>query len=413
VRQTLASLASVAALTSSRILTALAVNKVVAVQTGPAGVALLGSFQNLTAIALALGGACISQGLVVTLARATTSEQRRELLASAFSITLAGCACVALILLVVARPLAGILFGDPSLVLPIYMLALLLIPNVLNANLWNALSGLGDRQSFLIVGVGIAALTVGLIYPMAAFLGLAGVLSHALVANALAVGLSLPFVLRRMGGSAVNPRFSAAGTKKLLRFAPMAIATIVFVPGSQIIVRDMLIGQLGSDQAGYWQGLLRMSDAYLLALTYLVVLVMAPRLALVPRVDLWRGALRMAGLVAAGVAVLAAIIMLGRSWLVPLLFSSEFAPMQALFPYHLAGDVVRSVMVVMGAALTAAAKPRGFVLMEAVNAVLFVGFTAFSLPAGGVLAVTQAYLAAGTLTAFLGAWLVHRYSSGK
>jgi PST family polysaccharide transporter len=214
-----------------------------------------------------------------------------------------------------------------------------------------------------------------------------------------------------MGVPAVNIGFSTAGIEKLLRFAPMAIATIFFVPGSQIIVRNMLIGQLGTDQAGYWQGLLRMSDAYLLALTYLVVLVMAPRLALLARTDVWRGALRMAGMVATGIAVLAAMIMLGRSWLVPLLFSEEFAPMQALFPYHLAGDVTRSVMVVMGAALTAAAKPRGFVLMEAVNAVLFVGFTAISLPAGGVLAVTQAYLAAGTLTALLGAWLVYRYSS--
>lgn len=410
-RQIFASLASVAALTGSRILTALVVNKVVAVQSGPVGVALLGSFQNLTAIALAFGGACISQGLVVTMARANTPGQRRELLASAFSITVAGSACVALVLLAVAQPLAGMLFGDTGQVLPIYMLGLLLIPNILNVNLWNALSGLGDRQSFLVVGVGISALTVGLIYPMTTFLGLAGVLSHALVANALALGLSLPLVRRRMGIPALNAGFSTKDMGKLLRFAPMAIATIVFVPGSQIIVRDMLIGQLGSDQAGYWQGLLRMSDAYLLALTYLVVLVMAPRMALVPRPELWRGALRMAGLVAAGVALLAAMIMLGRSWLVPLLFSNDFTPMQALFPYHLAGDVVRSVMVVMGAALTAATKPRGFVLMEAVNAALFVGFTALSLPAGGVLAVTQAYLAAGTLTALLGAWLVYRYSS--
>lgn len=412
-KQAVIALVSVGLLTGVRIAAALGVNKIIAMSVGPVGVALLGTFQNTTAIVLALGGACISQGILVTTAQARSVEEKLELLLAATMITLSFSIPIIVFLIPLSAYLASQLFDNSTLVLPFYVLAVLLIPNILNVNLWNALPGLGDRRSYSIVGLAISAITVAVVIPLVVYLGVAGAIINALVANALSLLLTGRLVWRRLGSPSlrgVNIGSLIPNVRRLLVFSPMAIATVVLLMGSQLIVRDIISREIGTASAGYWQGLVRISEAYWVALAYFVALVAMPRFAVIPRPHIWGRVVSISAVVMGVVVAIGLGVFWSRGWLIPLLFSSEFLPMTGLLGYHLSADVMRGMIVVMGAALTASAQPTKFVLLEGVNAVTFVSLAAWSLPEGGVLGVTQAYLAASMITACLGMWLVYRLS---
>ncbi|MCE4580651.1 O114 family O-antigen flippase, partial [Escherichia coli] len=73
--------------------------------------------------------------------------------------------------------------------------------------------------------------------------------------------------------------------KDIQRYIVMAITSAIVVPGSLIIVRNIIIHYVGWTEAGYWQAVWKISETYLAIITIALSTYYLPRLSSLSQKD--------------------------------------------------------------------------------------------------------------------------------
>ncbi|WP_173968502.1 O-antigen translocase, partial [Flavobacterium collinsii] len=153
--------------------------------------------------------------------------------------------------------------------------------------------------------------------------------------------------------------------KKLSHYSLMAIVTALTIPVSQIILRNMLITTLGIQSAGIWQGMMRISDGYLMILTTALSTYYLPKLAsLHTDRELKDEILQGYKLILPTVFFSCLVIYLMRFLIIRLLYTSDFMVMEDLFFYQLLGDFFKMASWILGYLVVAKSMTKLFVIME-------------------------------------------------
>jgi O-antigen/teichoic acid export membrane protein len=387
------------------ILISLLRTKVAAVLLGPAGIGLIGLFQNLLATAssvAALGfGAVGTRQIAEASGRADTDEvaaARRALFWGTLILALLG----VLLVWLLREWLAVRLMGDAHLAGDVGWLALGVGVTVAGGSqgaLLNGLRRIGDIarvsiwSSVMSTVLGIGALmlwgTQALIIfvlaaPLAAF-----VVGHVYVAR-------LPKVL-----SAPTPLPQLMGQwRTLARLGAAFMVSGVVVTAGQLAVRSMVQHQLGAEALGQFQA------AWAISMTYIGFVLGAmgtdyyPRLtaaihdhAAVNRLvnEQTEVALLLAGPVLIGMLALA-------PWVIELLYSSKFQEAANILSWQILGDVLKIVSWPLGYLILASGNGRAYMLVESAAISIFALLVWLLLPSLGVTA---------TGIAFLGMYIVH------
>jgi polysaccharide transporter, PST family len=394
--------------TATRLGCGLVLNKLLALHVGPAGFAVVGQFQSLLAMAGALGGGALGNGVTKLTAEHAGAPQR-QLAAwrTALWIALAASAFVALVLLVLARPLAAALLGDAELAPALRWLALCLVAVVANALLLALLSGLKLVRRFVAASVCGSLLGLALAVPLIRSGGLAGALAATAAAQAVALVATLAAAwpalrgqLRALGAGIDRPAARALGG-----FALMAATTAIAVPLAQIAIREGLVQLHGSQTAGLWQAMARLSDTHLLLLTTTLSLYFLPRFA-----GIRLGPELLAEVRAGYRFVLpltlcsALLIWLLREPLVALLFSREFVPLTEAMAWQLTGDVLKIASWVPAFTMISHARTRLFITTEIGFAVAVAAATLLGAAYAGLRGAAFGYAAVYALY-----WLVMQH----
>jgi PST family polysaccharide transporter len=153
--------------------------------------------------------------------------------------------------------------------------------------------------------------------------------------------------------------------KKLSHYSLMAIVTALTIPVSQIVLRNMLISDYGIQSAGIWQGMIRISDGYLMILTTALATYYLPKLSsLHTNIELRSEILNGYKLILPTVLFISFLIYRLRFFIIKTLYTSDFSPMSDLFFYQLVGDFFKIASWILAYLMVAKSMTKIYIITE-------------------------------------------------
>lgn len=350
--------------------------KIIAVLTGPAGVALVGAFTNFITIVLNFGNGAINAGVVKYTAEYTEDENKlKQLFSTSFKITLYCSVCVGFLIIILARYLSIWILHDVNYSNVIIILGISLIFYSLNTLLISILNGRGDIKKYTIVNTIGSVIGLLLTILLVFYYKIAGAL-YSMVLSQTVVFFITVFLLRKVNWfswSYFKLQFDKVLGIKLSHYSLMATVSALTVPVSQIILRNMLINKLGVDSAGYWQGMMRVSDGYLMLITTTLGTYYLPKLSILQsNRELRKEILNGYKIILPIVFVGCVLIYFLRFFIINILYTSDFIKMESLFFWQLLGDFFKMSAWILAFLMLAKAKTKLYIISEISFSVLFV-----------------------------------------
>ncbi len=173
----------------------------------------------------------------------------------------------------------------------------------------------------------------------------------------------------------------------------MAASVLIFSKLVDFIVRDYAIQEFGFHQTGLWQSVVRLSDGYMMVFINTVGVVYYPQIAsMIFDTEQLRNYLQGVLKVIVPVTAVGLIfIYFLRSSLLSVLYTSEFIPAGELMPYQLIGDFFCILSYLQSYVISAQARTRTFIALQAGSAVIYIGFMILLSNTQGIMAIPEAH----------------------
>jgi PST family polysaccharide transporter len=330
--------------TGVKLVTAFAINKVLAVTVGPAGIATIGQLQNIQGILQGLTSGLVGNGAVKYAAEWKSDKKKlRPFLSLAFTLCLCASGVVGTLTVMLSKWLSEILLGSQGYWWAFSIIGFSLPFFALNSLLLAVITGLGDIPRLTRINIIQSVLTLFFSAGLPFVYGLNGAFI-ALGSNALVAFVAVvPELVRHDWLELVwkNTEAIRGNFLKLFSFSMMALASALCAPAAQLMVRSLAIQQCGETQAGYWQALSRFSGAYLVFFTTTLSVYFLPKFAALKGADVTTQVVRGYLLILPVVSGALGLIWFFRAQLIPVLFSDQFSGMNDLLQYQLFGDFLK------------------------------------------------------------------------
>lgn len=378
-----------------KVASALVLNKILAVYVGPAGYAIIGQFQNAVSIVVNLAGGLLVTGVTKATAQHFDDEARQYAVwQTAIRFSLGASLIAGVALLFAGDWLSARLLHRADMFSVFVWLALALPAMAANNLLLAIVNGkkeVGIYVTANIIGSLISMLVTGL---LAYNFGLHGALV-AFTINPAIVLLSTAIMITRRDWFKARllwGQMNRPALRELSGFGLMGLTSALTVPISYMIIRDHLATNLGLAAAGYWQASWKISEIYLMLVTTTLSVYYLPRLAEIRTAPaLKTEIIKVYRFVMPIVAVGAVTIYILRDFIIHVLFTPDFLPMRELFPWQLAGDVIKIGSWILAYIMLGRAMVRYFVITEIVFSILFVLLSWLLVGIFGLVGVAMAY----------------------
>jgi O-antigen/teichoic acid export membrane protein len=370
--------------------------KVIAVLLGPVGVGLVGLYQNIVGVASTIAGCGLSRSGVRQLA-ATNGEAetlaivRRALWLGNLLLGIFGMACLWLL----RDPIAQLVFGTIEHSSSVGWLSLSVFFTLVTGSQTALLQGLrriGDIAQ-VTVSSSIAASVVGVtaVY----MLKEDGVIWFIVIAPAVSI-LSASYFAARLPRLHLPYEWSTIQQQWLVMLKiglPLMAATLVTLI-TQLIVRSMILKDIGLDASGYFQA------AWSVSMTYIGFVLGAMTTDYFPRLTESIGNREQAkrlvneqaemALLFAGPLIILMITL--APWLIRLLYSDGFEPAADILRWQALGDILKVASFPMGFILAATGRSNLTFLAEACWSITYISFVSIGMPIFGVISSGVGFL---------------------
>jgi O-antigen/teichoic acid export membrane protein len=384
-------------LTLLRMAMGFVIAKVVAIYTGPTGLAMLGQVQSLVGSLNGLINAPVGSGIVRFTAE--NKDQGYEACAPWWRASLQWVLIISAIIIpsgiLLADKISNWLFKDVTFVW-VVVLIVCVLPLVTIGTLCNSVIN-GQQHYRRYVGLGMISALVsgGVMLTLIAIYNLKGALLAAAIQSALIGVLMLianlrqPWFKLRYWWGATDSK----ARKDIGGYMLMAITSALTLPVSLILVRNILIEQLGWEATGQWQAVWKISEVYLSVITMALGTYYLPRLSSLIGVDAIISEInKTAKIIIPIVAIMATCVYLLRDVVITLLFTEEFRSARDLFAIQLSGDVIKIATWLYAYPMISRGATKWFVGTEILFSLSFVALTYLFILNMGLKGVTVAYL---------------------
>ncbi|EKP0306345.1 O-antigen translocase [Aeromonas veronii] len=383
-------------LTLLRMAMGFVIAKVVAIYTGPTGMAMLGQVQSMVMSLNGIINAPAGSGVV----RFTAEQQGKgfEACAPWWRASLQWVLIISAVAIplgiFLAKPIAAALFQDQKLawiliatvcVLPLAAIGTLCNSVINGQQLYRRYVGLGMLSALISGGVMLAMIVLynieGALLAAAVQAALIGVVM--LIAN-----LRQPWFRMRYWWGVVEPK----ARKQIGGYMLMAITSALTVPVSLILVRNILIDQVGWGATGQWQAVYKISEVYLGVITMALGTYYLPRLASLSGVDaVVREINKTTKVVIPIVAAMAIGVYIFRDVVISLLFTEAFRGARELFAIQLLGDVIKITSWLYAYPMLSRGDTKWFISTEILFSLIFIVLTYVLVKQNGIVGANIAY----------------------
>ncbi|MDX7609837.1 O-antigen translocase [Aeromonas caviae] len=371
--------------------------KVVAVYTGPTGMAMLGQVQSMVSSLNGIINAPVGSGIVRYTAE--QKEQGFEACAPWWRAAVYWVLVISAIAipsgLLLAEHIANWLFQDKALAW-VVMATVCVLPLSAIGTLCNSIiNGQQHYRRYVVLGMLSALISGSVMLIMIVMANIQGALLATAVQAAL-IGLVMLIANLRQPWFKMKywwGRTSPEVRKSIGGYMLMAITSALTVPISLIFVRTILIEQVGWIAAGHWQAVWKISEVYLGVITMALGTYYLPRLSSLIGVDAIVSEIHKTALIIMPVvAAMALGVYLLRDVAIWLLFTEEFQSARDLFSIQLCGDVIKIASWLYAYPMLSRGATKWFIVTEVVFSLSFVGLTQLLVGYYGIKGVTIAYL---------------------
>jgi PST family polysaccharide transporter len=395
--------------------------KVLALLLGPAGVGLMGLYQNIMGIASTLAGCGMGSSGVRQLAASSGEAETLAIVRSALwlgnlVLGLGGPA----ILWLLREPVARWVFGDTANAGELGWLGLGVLLTLIAGSQTALLQGLRRIGDLALVNI-ISALFGALVGVLLVYwLGQAGVLWFVIAAPAISVlvaghyAASLPRTQTPHDWQAIRQQWQA-----MLKLGIPFMAAGLLTLATQLAARTIILRKLGLDASGYFQA------AWAISMTYIGFLLGAmgadyyPRLTEAindhPRARKLVNEQTEMTLLLAGPVLLAMITL--APLVIHLLYAASFAPATDVLRWQVLGDILKVASWPMGFILLAKGRGGIFIGTEFIWNAAYLGAIVLGMQEWGLaiagMSFWFAYLAYFFVVAAVAGWLIGHKTNGR
>lgn len=365
--------------TAVRLSTGLIVIKIIANVGGPEGLGIVGQFMSVLAIVGVFSGGGISTGLTKYIAeKQSHTADTSQYLQTALAITICSGLLFGFLILLGAKWASQLLFSTEKYTsVIIFIAACQMFIGISNFSL-AVMNGRRDVVGFSLATILGSLFGVVLMYLVTRGGGV-GSLMFGLLCFSTSTAIFSPVILwfrHKQFRVALTPKFNTKVTSKLINFSWMQLVSAFTLPMAYILIRSIIEDRYGWSIVGYWQGVNKVSDAYLQFFLVFLANYFLPRLA---EVDATEDLLRLVyGLFKIIIPICIAstvVIYIFRDLVIQILFSSAFSPMSDYFIFQLVGDVFKIAAYILAYVAISRAMFKVWVMAEILQASMLVLFT--------------------------------------
>jgi len=379
-----------------KMLTGFITIKVVALIIGPVGIALLGQLNNFSSIILTAASGGINNGITKYVSEHKESPDRvRLFISTALQITIILSLVMGLVLIFFASYLSRLILLDSGYSYVFILFGFTLILYTLNGYLMSVLNGFKEFKKFVRISIVTSIIgvffTVGLVY----FWELKGALISAVTYRSIAFFVTILMTIKSpwFVSKNFNVRFSKIVLKKYLSYSLMTIVSAATIPASQLFIRSHVIAQLSATEAGWWEGMNRISGMYLMVITSSFGVYYLPRLSEIKSKHELRKEIFTAYKIIIPILIISFIAIYAfRDLIIRILFTSDFYPMRNLFVWQLIGDLFKISSWLLAFLMVAKSSTRLYIITEILFSMLFVGLSVLFIQYYQLVGITMAYM---------------------
>ena len=365
--------------TSFKMLTALILNKIIALYVGPSGLALIAQFQNFIQISSTIGQGAIATGLTKYTAQfATKQKQLNRLIKSALAIAAVCSVITSLLIFLFASTLSTYLFSVPEYRHIFWVLSLSIPLFALNSLLLAIVNGFKKIKEWVVINIIQSLVSLLLMLPFIIFLGLEGAFLSLALIQVFVLFVTIIIISRKklIVFRDIVPLFSSEETILLLRFSLMGVVGMISGPTAILIIRACITNIIGLNEAGYWQAVYSISTMYLTVITTSIMVYYLPRISELQYFSEIRREVFSALLIGMSFAVILAVgVYFLRNVIVQILFTKDFLTVGNLLFWQLIGDVIRVTAWIFAYVFVAKAMILTHLLLETAGTISLIGFS--------------------------------------
>ena len=255
----------------------------------------------------------------------------------------------------------------------------------------------GYKQFNKYVKVNIVSSIFGVAFTVALVLalGLPGALISAVTFQSLMIFVSV-LMLRKLEWLRKDwlvGKFKRTIASQYFRYALMTLLSAFLVPISQMLLRGYVISEISITEAGWWEGMNRISNMYLMVITSSFSVYYLPRLSEISdRIELRHEIFKCYKVIVPLLLAGFTVIYFLRFFIVKLLFTHEFMPMTQLFIWQMAGDFFKICSWLLAFLMVAKSMTKAYISTEIIFTLSYIllGYTFIRFD--GIVGLCQAYL---------------------
>lgn len=388
------------------------INKIVAVSIGPTGLALLSQFQNFLSITNIISTGGIQQGIVKYVAEYNTDYSiRNEIISTSLKITIFSSLLCSFLCVIFANELSLMLFDSLEYKNIITLLSATFIFFGFNNVVLSIFNGLQEYKRLVLLNIITSLINLVLSSLLVYFFGFYGsivaIILLQVVLFIITFFVSAP-VLEYI--KTIKLQFGFNHSKKLFGFTLMVIFSTISMSILQIAIRNYIISHSSIIEAGYFDGINKISTAYLGIITTTLSVYFLPKLSSLNNLLDIRSEVKR-GFVFIIPSLLFVIIFIYsfRIKIILTLYSTSFIEMENLFLYQLLGDVFKISSWLLGFVILSKARIKIFILSQVFFLILSIFSNIFFINNFGVLGAVYSHLFSYSLLSIFILFLLTKY----
>ena len=348
--------------------------KVLAVFTGPAGVALLGQLTNFITILIQVSTAATGTGIVkLTGEYKDDKSQLKKVIDTSFTINLLFSIFILIGIFLFQNQLTLFVFNDLKYKWLLYFIAIGTPFIAINNFILSVISGLQYFKKYVIINIFASIISVLLTVFLVYFYTIDGALLAYVLTQTVIFFVSLFYSKSVQWKENIAFHVDKTIVKKLSHFSLYVIVSAFCFPFAQILIRNLIIDKLGIDTAGIWEGTNRISSMYLLLISSAIGVYFFPKISSITNSQEVKNELNFALKIFCSATIIAGLLLLLlKGFIIPIVLSNKFLPINEILVFQVFGDVFLIAKMLLSMVLLSRAKTKLMILFEIIFTLIYV-----------------------------------------
>jgi O-antigen/teichoic acid export membrane protein len=392
-------------------------SKIISVFLGSSGMALMGSFRNFTMMLKSMATLGINNSIVTLFVENKEDPKELSLIYSTFFwLFLAISGLLGITVLFSAPAISSFLFYSTQYATPIRFFGLFLPLMVINT-FWLAIYNGLERYKTLVY---LQVVSNVLVFAITAYCiwkhQIPGGLFSVALSEVLMVAVTFSFVWKDKGAFQFDLKkiISQKYVQVIQKFSIMALLSAVVVPLTLLLIRNGIVQHYSLQQAGIWDGVNRLSSFYMMFFSSGLSLYYMPKLAAIHTETEFKNELKSYFTVFVPLFLLVLIgVFVLKSYLIKIAFTEEFASINSLLIWQLAGDFFRIMTLAFGFQVVVKTMMKRYFFIEILFNVSYGALSYFWIENQAVTGVVKAYFYANVVCFFFVLFLFRKLFTSR